>query len=405
MGEIGYDVVRDVLARTATVESPETFIKWAVHSAIAGIAKKSVYVNKGGVYPLFPNLYVFLIGKSGAKKGFPIGLAANFVTTVSNTRTIIGRNSVQGIIKELSRGITLESGHVQKGATVTVISEELRTLLVDDPMAHPILTTLYDTHAHLRGWKNTLKETKETLQDVCINLLGASNLDMLSGFLPKSAYTGGFIGRTMISIGEGRRCINPMIDDADPLDFSDAIEHLREVAKLEGKFEFTPEARAYFNHWYKHDFHPERVDDKTGTIERMQDHALKMAMNISMSHSLDKKITEGDIREAIDLMLSIFPNTRQVASQATGTMPGEVRTKIVLWELIQAPGNTMSRTRMLQKNWGMFSAQELDEVINTFLQSRAITVQQGVADDGEKDTFYTLKPHVAARFNKFVEEG
>ena len=402
---MGYDLIRDVLARTAHVESPEVFVKWACHSAIAGIAKKSIFVNKGGVYPLFPNLYILLVGKSGVKKGFPVSLAGHLIESVGNTRTIIGRNSVQGIINTLSRGHTTENGAVHKGATVSIISEEFRTLLVDDPMAHPILTTLYDTHAHLKGWANSLKETKEKLQDVCLNLLVASNMDMLQSALPAVAYNGGFIGRTQVIIGTERRCINPMIDDAEPLDFSDAIEHLKVVSKLEGKFEISQDARLYFNDWYTNKFHPERVDDKTGTVDRMQDHALKLAMNLALSRSTEKKIQEDHIREAVQTVLSIFPNTRTISSVSSGTMPAEVRTKIVLWELIQAPGYTVSRSKMLEKNWGMFSAQELDEIIGTFLQSRALEVRQGIGVDGEKDTIYILNPRVAARFKQFVEEG
>lgn len=402
---LGYDLVKDVLARTAHVESPEVFVKWACHSAIAGVARKSVFVNKGGVYPLFPNLYVILVGKSGVKKGFPVWLAQHLIEGVGNTRTIVGRNSIQGIINTLSRGYTTEAGVTQKGATVSVISEEFRTLLVDDPMAHPILTTLYDTHAHLKGWKNSLKETRETLHDICINLLIASNMDMLQSALPAVAYNGGFIGRTQVVIGTERRCINPMIDDAEPLDFSDAIAHLKEIAKLEGKFEISKEARLYFNDWYTNKFHPERVDDKTGTVDRMQDHALKVAMNIALGTSMEKKIQECHIREAIATVLGLFPNTKTIASVSSGTMPSEVRTKIILWELIQAPGHMVSRSKMLQKNWGMFSAQELDEIIGTFMQSRAVEVKQGIGVDGEKDTVYILNPRVAAKFKQFVEEG
>jgi hypothetical protein len=50
-------------------EAPPKFFYWAGLSAISAVAKKHVFLNRGGKYKLYPNIYVIIVAGSGMKKG------------------------------------------------------------------------------------------------------------------------------------------------------------------------------------------------------------------------------------------------------------------------------------------------------------------------------------------------
>ena len=101
--------IEDFLDRTKDAESPRSFFYWSALAAISAVVKKNVYINKR-IYRLYPNLYIMFIAKSGLRKGFPVKMAQKIVEAIEVTKVISGQNSIQGIITELSKQWTLESG-------------------------------------------------------------------------------------------------------------------------------------------------------------------------------------------------------------------------------------------------------------------------------------------------------
>src|SRR3990167_58763 len=96
----------EVLASAEELESPRRYFLWSALTAISAVVKDSVWVNRGGAYNLYPNIYVILYGPSGLRKGLPIALARQMVTEVGNTRVISGRSSIEAIIQELATAHT-----------------------------------------------------------------------------------------------------------------------------------------------------------------------------------------------------------------------------------------------------------------------------------------------------------
>src|SRR6266704_1581124 len=166
--------------------------------------KKNVYLDRY-YYILYPNIYVFLVARSGLRKGNPVNLAKKLVQEVGVTRVISGRNSIQGVLKDLGKAHSTPNGTIVKDAAGFMISGELASFLIKDPEALTILTDLYDTHVNEPEWKNTTKtQGIDTLKNPCITLLGATNEEHFQDAVPTNAIGGGFIGRTSI-VFEGVR--------------------------------------------------------------------------------------------------------------------------------------------------------------------------------------------------------
>src|SRR6266852_3118151 len=90
-----------LLAQHAELEAPLSFYYWAGIATISAVVKDNVWLDRGKLYNLYPNVFIMLHAKSGLKKGPPVALARRLVEKVNNTRVISGRSSIQGILADL----------------------------------------------------------------------------------------------------------------------------------------------------------------------------------------------------------------------------------------------------------------------------------------------------------------
>lgn len=391
--------IEDLKNATKEVETPRSWIYWAGLSAIAAITRNKVWIDKQ-YYKLYPNIYVIFLGPSGLTKGFPVNLAKELVNGVGTTKVITGRSSIEGIIKKLaitttlpgSKGpITHNCGFINAG--------EFSSSLVRNSDALTILTDLYDGHYH-KEWETTLKNSElPSLKNVNVTLLGGINETHFNDLITEKEISGGFLARSII-IQERRKsrrnALLRKVDNTVIFNPANHLPYLKELDKLEGQFNLTPDAIDEFEGWYN-EFEPEKMEDKTGTANRVHDTILKVAMSVALSRRPELIIGKSDIIEAMDLCLGAALVSKKLTI-GTGVSADSSQIKIVMQELLAAPKNKMSRTMLLRKHYGDFSASQLDNIIDTFEQSKAITKYR---DNG--DQWFELKEEVVEAFNNILE--
>src|SRR5213592_4361615 len=109
--------MRDYLDSVIELESPQSYFYWSMLTTISSVVGRRLWVDRGGVYRLYPNIYTFLISKRPAlRKGVPVNIAKKLAYEVGKVRVIDGQNSIQGVLKELSQIRTVGNGHVIKNA-------------------------------------------------------------------------------------------------------------------------------------------------------------------------------------------------------------------------------------------------------------------------------------------------
>lgn len=390
--------IDQVVHSTAESESPARFQYWAAMAAISATVKRNVYLDRY-YYKLYPNIYVFIVGKSGLRKGNPVTLARTLVRDANVTRLVAGRGSIQAILKDLGRAHSIPGGGVMKDASAMVVSGELGALFVKDPDALTILTDLYDTHAHDPEWKNSLKSGVDVLHKPCITLLGATNEEHFKDAVPPNQIGGGFMARTIVVLENQRRNINDLLDP--PLitpDHKSLAYYLTELSKVSGVFApLVGNAKELYRAWYK-ELSVEHTFDKTGTLERIGDTVLKVAMNLSLAESHELIIKEHHVKEAIQEVEICQPGLKVVTMGAgSQTMAGQ--TALLLKEFLRKPENKMTRKQILNKFWGELDALDLDRIMETLIQSGAVNA----SNPGGVVTYQMTKSAVEA-YSKFKKE-
>jgi hypothetical protein len=391
--------LNDILECTKESEAPERYFWWSAISSISAVVRRRIYLDRH-YYKLYPNVYIILVGPSGLRKSVPITLAEKLVSVINCTRVLNGRASIQAVIKELGKAYTCEDKSLITDATGFLISPELDTMLIKDDQVPTILMDLYDTHTKER-WKNVLvgKDNKgDTLKNVYLTLLGASNETNLISAMPRTATEGGLIARTSIILEEKKRLINSLITKPDSVPNIQALsKRLFEVSNLEGKFIFDNGIDIKFDKWYKSFMTLESMD-RTGTLDRLPDTILKVAMNISLASKDDLVITLPDLDEAIWKCQETIVGMRKVFL-GSGEHSLAKPTAHVLRILVSKKEHKISRMRLLQSLYGEADAIDLDRIIDTFKQSGIIDVENV---GGE--VWYSLKEEVINQYQSILKQ-
>lgn len=364
--------IQRIVNQHAEVESPKAFWYWAAIAALSAVAKDSIWLDRGGLYKLYPNIYVMLHADSGLKKGPPVALAKNIVRRVGNTKIISGRSSIQGILKELGTGSTVPGGRVSNKSIGFIVASEFSSSLVNDPAAMTILTDLYDRMYNEGEYRSLLKMETFQLRDPTITMLVATNEAHFEDFVARKDIQGGFIGRMFIIAESEVQVLNPLIKRLkNPPNYDELSEYPKEVANVKGEFtplDMTPAGEMYEDWYYKfyRTIKENRVKDETGTIQRIGDSILKIAMLISLSEDTSLVINEEHMSEAIEVGEKLIGNIRKTTMNKKKTDDTAQIKAIIIKELMTREGNTITRTMLLKKNIMGLNADEMDLIMLSF---------------------------------------
>jgi len=390
--------IQQIIDETEEFESPSRYIYWAALSAISAVCRKNLYLERY-THQLYPNIFVLLIGESGLKKGYPISLSRRLVEYVHCTRVIAGRYSIPAAIRELGKVYTLSKDEFLKEAYGFFCNSELDSALVKDDDSFSVLTDLYDCHWNPK-WNNWLKSGDSELTDPYLVMLGGSNEDNLKGAIPGKAVHGGFIARTFVILEEEARTVNPLTKPPKiTVNVAQLSKHLMQISNLKGEFTYGEGAAQYFEDWYR-EFRTNRPRDPTGTLSRIDDSVLKIAMLISLGKRLDLILTIEDIAESIERVFECLPGMRKVF-MGTGKAELAEKTAIIIKAIMKQPELKIKRSKLIGDGWkwGDYDAHDVDKIVDTLTQANAILVHRNGTD-----TTYELKKDIAEAYRKFKSE-
>lgn len=393
--------IESYLEEVKLSESPKKYFIWSGLTAIAASLRDNVYLDRGGLYELYPNIFTIFVGPSGIKKGNPVTYARKMVKYAANTRVYTGRLTIEKLINELSKSQSLESGEIMKDAIALFSAGEFSSFIARNPEALTILTDLYNTHEYRdEDWINyTKKDDKERLHHPCITIIGASNEAHLKEVVPDNAVGGGFIARTFLVNSNKRGKLNSLTEKAPQPDLKGLAEYLKELGKLRGEFQFSHEGKQLYDKWYYEFGETDRNDD-TGTLNRVTDSILKVAMLLSCSRDTTLMLYPEDIMEAINLCEDVVHGIRKMTA-GSGKNPLGPQQAMIIRFLLKQEDYKASRADILDKHWGHFDSYDLDRIIQSMNDAKQIEIVS--LNHGPK---YRLSEKIIANFeNKILGKG
>lgn len=313
------DWLEAYLTYTDNSESPLSYHTWCGLSVIAGALQRRIYLKWGLGQVIYPNLYVVLIGPSGrTRKGVALGIAKDFLKQIK-TISIAPESSSgrQAMILAMKRSfINFQDptdGKVKFHCAITAFSEELSVFLGQGDIAY--LSNLTDWYDSKDDWEyETVGRGKDTLQGLCLNLMGGTAPDWIQSMIPPEAVGGGFTSRVIFVVEEKKRKIVPehFVTDAEKELQGKLVRDLERISKLAGAVEFTDEGKKLYTDWYiqqdtELSLGRPVIDDTrfAGYCERRATHIRKLMMLCSASRGDDLTIRAEDFHRAKGLLEAV----------------------------------------------------------------------------------------------------
>lgn len=404
--------IDSLISETTHVETPQSWLWWSFLTCISAAAGNNYHLTtlKGDlVYR--PNLYVMLLGESGLGKGFPINRAKLLVQKAAVTRVIAGRSSIQAIVQELSRTKSVEGKAPIGDSRGYIVNGELSTAIIQDPDSLTILTDLYDGHYNPE-WTNLLKgDGAEKLKSPYITALFGSSPAHFYDSIPQANIEGGYIGRNLIIYEEKRSREVDLLDndegstsDKDKFDeyiTPKYVPHLSNIASKKGQIIPTDEARKLFNDW-RRKWRASQTHDKTGFLNRVPDHVLKVSMCLSLAEwEFDGEIQEYQVEEAIMRVTSLVYSNKRT-TEGRGPDPLAAATKQVLDYLLAADDQQLPRKTLLWKGYGVYNSFTLDQITENLLEMGWVT-RERLAAGKSSDWIIKLAGEPLESYKKYIE--
>lgn len=316
------DWLDNYLEYTDNSESPISYHTWCGLSVIAGALQRRVYLRWGLGQVIYPNLYAVLVGSSGrTRKGVAIGIAKEFLKQVPGISVAPESSSGrQAMIMAMKRANTNfmdpSTGEVKFHCSITAFSEELSVFLGQGDIAY--LSNLTDWYDSKDDWEyETIGRGKDTLQGLCLNLMGGTAPDWIQSMIPGEALGGGFTSRIIFVVEEVKRKIVPehFLTDRE-MELQQLLHlDLERISQLSGEMQFDEDAKKCYVDWYVAQDtalsagNPAISDSRfAGYCERRATHLRKLMLICSASRGDDLTIRKADFHKALGLLTAVEMN-------------------------------------------------------------------------------------------------
>ena len=196
---------------TQNQESPKRFHVWAAISTLSSAMARRCYMNRV-YYRTYPNQYIIMVAESAlCRKSTAIKIATDNILGASGVADVVRQKmTTEFLCSYLSNPAKVDNA-------ITIFISELATGLGQSAMASgliPLLTNLYDSPDKEEYRTKGAGDFK--MNNVCVNLLGATTLDWLSTSLQFENVEGGFTGRVLFVVAEDNdiKIPWPMVDSS-----------------------------------------------------------------------------------------------------------------------------------------------------------------------------------------------
>jgi hypothetical protein len=357
---------------TKESESPDNYHTWAALSCLASAARRNVWVDQG-LYVLFPNLYVALVGPAGrTAKSTSIYLSGRVLRQANNIKFGPDSCTREDLIRQLAES------KLNNHCCLTIHSSEFSSIL--DPsgiMMIQFLTDIYDCNYvdKKKGWQYSTKhQGKDIIVNPCLNILVGTTASYLAESIPSNVTGHGFTSRIIFVHEEVERQINPRPDPLDDDLTQRLINDLNHIASIHGQFQWADEtAQKAYDDYYHSLYRDPPTDERIqGFHWRKKTHVLKVAMLLSLAESDSLLITEREIKTAVQLLHSLEQTLSRTFS-AVGKYIHALDTERIGTMVVQSGG--MPKADLWGSQYHIGANDDLEKIIKTLTTMKVISVR------------------------------
>jgi hypothetical protein len=384
-------LIAEYLRYTTGQESPIDFHMWTCISMIAIAMGRNAWVPRGACHNIYSNLYVVLVAESAlARKSTAINMGVRpLMESLPELEGLGQKMTPEALIGVLAERCAKDEN---ARAETFIHASEMSVLLgkskLDDSLLK-LLTDLWDCpdfHTY-----QTRGKGKETMKDVCVNMIAATTPDWLKNSVPEESLEGGFFSRLILVQRPATGEKNPFPEDAYTTATRDAAQNIVHDLKvintmIHGEFSWDLDARKAYSNWYCEYNSPDSaVSFMRGYYGRKGDFVIKLAMISSANFGNSKVITKDDIMFAVKILNENEIFTKELVRFMGTTFNGKIfvsvrnRIKKHVVSYVDGQGKTkqvvgISHSDLMRGMGHQIKAAELSDVIEALVQAEEIEI-------------------------------
>lgn len=365
-------------------EAPDHTLFWSGVSTIAGALGRKVWLPQV-TFKWFPNMFIVIVAKPGIIAKTSTGdIGMDLLHEVEGIHFGPNSGTWQGLVKSFIKAkevFTYVPGNPQEIHSLTVYAGELGNFLhPDDSDCMDVLTTLWDCkNIH----KETVGDGEIHLDNPCLNVLGCTTPGWISGSVPTYMIEGGLVSRIVWVFGEEKRSLVAYQQEMTQRQRDlrrYLLDDLNVIARLEGKFQLSPEAREWGTDWYERHYrvHSGGKDDSRlgGFYARKQTHIHKLAMVLAVSRGDDLVIERDDLERA-EARVTLLENDLAQIFDRIGRSEASNHSDRILEFIHQQPDG--AGLEQIQRHMRIYlpRLKDFEEVWKTLLKSKSVKIEGG----------------------------
>lgn len=241
-------LIESFVNETDNLDAPEIFRRWTAICTIAATLEQKVWLTTSS--PIYPNLYVFLVGHPGTGKTRTINLAKRYMAELPEAHIAPTSLTFASLVDCLVRHkrVLIQHPHPPHEYNSTLIAaDELGTFIhkYDKEMADG-LSAFFDPVPY--GHERRGGDIKIKIKSPQINMLCGSTPSNLMETLPESSWGQGFTSRIIMVFSDERIVGDDFAKVSRELSPS-IISDLALLNSLYGEFQVTEEYRNLVKLW------------------------------------------------------------------------------------------------------------------------------------------------------------
>lgn len=337
------------IAATEGLEAPAIFRKWSAIATIAAALEQKVWVTT--TRPLYPNLYVGIIGHPGVGKTRTIresralyqALAEPHLAPVSLTFASL----VDSLVKAKRMLIRLPDSPLEYNS-MFICADELGAFIskYDEEMIAG-LSTFYDPDQYSqsrRKWGDEVLKIKSPQ----LNMLAGSTPTNLLKFIPEGAWDQGFTSR-LILVFSDERIVGDDFAGQTEFDMSDLEHDLKIINSLCGKFTVTEDYAKIVKLWRDDGERPKPNHPKLiHYITRRRTHLYKLSMISAIDKGNALILTRDDFNQALNWLHEAEVGMAEIFKAGVKGADGSAMDEIYHFVQINDKGQGISEQRIVR---------------------------------------------------------
>lgn len=287
------------------LESAEIYRRWAAITTLSAVLEQKVWLQTSA--PLYPNLYVFLVGHPGVGKTRTVMSASKFYRELPEFHLAPTSMSMASLVDSLVDAkrtiIRLPEGPLEYNS-MFIVADELSAFMhkFDDEIIGG-LTTFYDVTAPY-AQRRRGNDLRIKIAHPQLSILSGTTPSNLIKFMPENAWDQGFTSRVIMIFSDERIISDDIFAHEDRGTPRDMVHDLGIINSLSGQFAATQDYKTAINNWRKLGQPPVPAHPKlTHYNTRRVAHLFKLSMISAVDRTNQLLLTVEDFNRALGWLI------------------------------------------------------------------------------------------------------